>query len=75
MLNFWPEIAADELLVLVAFGRSDILHGVHLSYKEDLMQILDTGSLSMASVREMKPSNISSATNINPVTKNFQNPH
>lgn len=45
----------------VAFVCEEILQGVHLSYKDELMQILETGLRMSVIVKEINPTNMSSA--------------
>lgn len=45
----------------VAFVREEILQGVHLSYKDELTQILTTELRKSVIVKEINPTNMSSA--------------
>lgn len=46
---------------VVAFVREEILQGVHLSYKDELTQILTTEVRKIVIVKEINPTNMSSA--------------
>lgn len=46
---------------VVALVREEILQGVHLSYKDELTQILTTEVRKIVIVKEINPTNMSSA--------------